>query len=115
MGIAHAAAGKAMKLLLSESELAQSKTTALVKTSNFETMRMCVHAGQEIPPHKTKGPITVQCLQGKVVFAVGDIENEMLPGDWLYLEGGQVHSLRGIEDSALLVTIVFASAQSEQT
>ncbi|MCB0311537.1 MAG: cupin domain-containing protein [Bdellovibrionales bacterium] len=107
MGVAHAVAGKAVKLLLSESELGQAKTTALVKTSNFETMRLCVHEGQEIPAHKTKGPITVQCLQGKVVFTVGEVNNEMTPGDWLYLEGDQLHSLKGVEDSALLLTIVF--------
>lgn len=107
MGIAHAVAGKAMNLLLSVSELGHFKTTALVKTSNFEVMRLCVHARQVVPPHKTKGPITVQCLQGRVVFVVGDTENEMVPGDWLYLEGGQIHSLKGIEDSTLLLTILF--------
>ena len=110
MGSVHAVVGKTMKLLLSESELGQAKTTALVKTSYFETIRLCVHASQEIPPHKTKGPITVQCLQGNVVFVVGDTENEMVPGDWLYLEGGQIHSLKGIEDSTLLLTILFTEA-----
>lgn len=107
MGVAHAVAGKAMKLFLSESELGRAKTTALVRTRNFETMRLCVHAGHEIPEHKTKGPITVQCLQGKVVFTVGEINNEMVPGDWLYLDGDQNHSLRGMEDSTLLLTILF--------
>ena len=108
MAIAHAVAGKAMNLFLSESELGRAKTTALIKTSNFEVIRLCVDSKQEIAPHKTKGPITVQCLQGKVNFTVGETENEMTPGDWLYLEGGQVHSLLGIEDSVLLLTIVFS-------
>lgn len=108
MGNVHAVAGQKMKLLLSQSELDQAKTTALVKTSNFETMRLCVSANQEIPPHKTRGPITVQCLQGKIIFTVGDVATEMVPGDWLYLEGGQVHSLTGIENSTLLLTIIFS-------
>ena len=108
MVIAHAIAGETMNLFLSESELGRAKTTALVKTSNFEIIRLCINASQEIPLHRTKGPITVQCLQGKVVFTIGDAENEMVPGDWLYLDGGQIHSLVGIENSALLLTIMFS-------
>lgn len=111
MGIAHAAPGKAATLLLSESELAQAKTTALIKTRHFEAIRLCVHSGQEIPSHKTKGPITVQCLQGNVIFSVGEIANQMTAGDWLYLEGDQIHSLKGIEDSTLLVTIIFSEIE----
>ena len=108
MGIAHAIAGQKVSVLLPGSELGTAKTTALVKTGNFETIRMCINAGKEIAPHKAKGPITVQCLQGKVVFTAGENENEMVPGDWLYLEGGQIHSLLGIENSVMLVTIMFS-------
>jgi quercetin dioxygenase-like cupin family protein len=107
MGLIRAEAGIATKLLLPDSELEQAKTTCLVKTDHFEAMRLCISAGQEIPTHKTEGPITVQCLQGNVSFNVGEIENNLKPGDWLYLEGGQLHSLKGIEDSALLLTIIF--------
>jgi len=108
MGLIRAEAGEATRLLLPESELAEAKTTCLVKTDNFEAMRMCVHANQEIPPHKTEGPLTVQCLQGNVIFKVGEITNDLKPGDWLYLEGGQMHSLKGVKDSALLLTILFS-------
>src|SRR5690606_19453914 len=32
---------------------------------------------------------------------------EMKAGDWLYLEGGDTHRVKGLEDSALLLTILF--------
>lgn len=31
----------------------------------------------------------------------------MKAGDWLYLEGGDTHRVKGLEDSALLLTILF--------
>jgi quercetin dioxygenase-like cupin family protein len=32
---------------------------------------------------------------------------ELSAGQWVYLEGGVPHSLRGIEDTSLLLTILF--------
>ncbi len=101
------AAGEVVRLPLPESELAQAKTKALVKTEHFESIRLCIPAGKTIPPHKAKGPITVQCLQGKVNFNVGEVENSLDPGDWLYLEAEQLHSLEGVEHSTLLLTLFF--------
>lgn len=107
MGIEHAAPGQVIKLFISEERLKHEKSTALTKREHFETIKLCVHAGQTIPVHKTEGPITVQCLQGKVNFYVGQECRELVPGDWLFLEGNQAHSLQGIADSLLLLTIIF--------
>ena len=107
MGLVHAVPGEVVRLTQLPTTLSQAKTTTLVKTTHFEAMRLCLHAGQEMQAHKTRGPITVQCLEGKIVFLVGEVRNELCPGDWLYLDGNQVHSLQGIEDSLLLLTIIF--------
>ncbi|MCO6429647.1 MAG: cupin domain-containing protein [Deltaproteobacteria bacterium] len=107
MGLPHATAGEVIKLIPPDLNLEEAKTTAIVKTKEFETIRLCVHAGQVIPPHKTKGPITVQCLKGRAIFNIGQNKNELQPGDWLYLGPNEVHSLEGLEDSALLLTIIF--------
>jgi len=32
---------------------------------------------------------------------------ELRTGDWIYLDGGEAHSVKGLEDSALLLTIIF--------
>ena len=88
-----------VKLPLSDSELGEAKTTALVKTDRFEAIRLCMHAGKVIPDHKAKGPITVQCLQGCLLFNVGEVESRMVPGDWVYLEKEQIHSVKAIENS----------------
>ena len=36
----------------------EDKSTALVKETKFEVIRMIVEASKSIPPHKTDGPVT---------------------------------------------------------
>jgi quercetin dioxygenase-like cupin family protein len=82
------------------------KTSALVKTDRFEALELVLRAGDEIPTHAVPGYATVHCLHGRVVIeAVGTIE--LAAGDWLYLDRGRPHSVTAIEDSSVLVTILF--------
>jgi quercetin dioxygenase-like cupin family protein len=82
------------------------KTSALVKTDRFEALELVLRAGEDIPSHAVPGYATVHCLQGRVVIeAAGTIE--LTAGDWLYLDGGRPHSVLALEDSSVLVTILF--------
>jgi quercetin dioxygenase-like cupin family protein len=82
------------------------KTSALVKTDRFEAVELVLRAGDEIPSHAVPGYATVHCLQGSMmVEAAGQVQLDA--GDWLYLDRGQPHSVTAIQDSALLLTILF--------
>jgi quercetin dioxygenase-like cupin family protein len=83
-----------------------AKTAALVKRDRFEAVRLVVPAGVTIPTHQVGGFLTLYCLEGHAVL-VADRDIEMRPGDWVYLDRGAPHAVRGIEDSALLLTILF--------
>jgi|SRR5690625_142670 len=89
------------------SRLRETKTSAIDKTDTFEAIRLIVPAGTEIPAHEVTGTITLHCLEGRVALGLEHSTIEMKAGDWLYLEGGESHSVRGLEDSALLLTILF--------
>ena len=52
------------------------------------------------------GEITLQCLEGNVVFTSGESERQLASGDLMYLNGSDEHSLHAIVDSSLLLTIV---------
>jgi quercetin dioxygenase-like cupin family protein len=65
-----------------------------------------VPAGTVVPTHRVPGEITVQCLEGRVAFTAGDTTRELGAGELLYLSGDESHSLRGIEDASVLVTIL---------
>lgn len=105
MAIPHAASAQVIDIGPLGSELANTKTSALVKTDAIEVLRLIVPAGKDIPPHTTPGEITVQCLEGRALFRAQGVERELTPGTMLYLEGGQEHSVHGLEDSSLLITI----------
>ena len=104
MSILHAKSGEAVQLRLREA-LRGTKTMTLVKTDNLEVIRLVVPRGKEIPTHKAPGEITVQCLEGRVLFTAHQKSQELGAGQFLYLAAAEPHSLKGIEDSSLLVTI----------
>jgi quercetin dioxygenase-like cupin family protein len=105
------------------SGLKDARTTAIVKTETFEAVRLIVHAGVEIKTHKVDGPITLHCLEGLAMLRLPDTARELSDGQWLYLEGKVPHSIKGIEDTSLLLTILFlpcpdtekSETRSEQT
>jgi quercetin dioxygenase-like cupin family protein len=106
MAIPHAAPGEVVSVRPLASALSNAKTSTLVKTDTLEVIRLVVPAGKEVPAHRVAGEITVQCLEGRVAFTAGDATRELAAGDLLYLSGGESHSLRGIEDASVLVTIL---------
>jgi quercetin dioxygenase-like cupin family protein len=83
-----------------------SRTVALVKRDRFEAVRLSVPAGATIPAHQVDGFLTLYCLDGHAVL-VADRDIHLRPGDWVYLDRGAPHAVRGVEDSALLLTILF--------
>ena len=69
------------------SALTGAKTTALVKTENLEVIRLVIPRGKEIPTHKTRGEVTVHCLEGRVAFTTGGGTHELETGQLLCLQG----------------------------
>jgi quercetin dioxygenase-like cupin family protein len=111
MAIPHAKSGEVIDLRFLGKALAQAVTNTLVKTDRLEVIRLVVSAGKDIPPHQVAGEITVQCLEGRVAFTAGGTTRELAAGQMLYLAGNEPHSLRGIEDASVLVTILLHQQQ----
>lgn len=87
----------------------EAKSAILVKTPHLEVRRLVIPDGREIPRHKAPGEITVQCLAGRVIFTCHGRSPELLPGDLLYLNASEPHSLVAHDDSVLLVTLLLPS------
>lgn len=107
MALKHARAGEVFHISPLGSGLREAKTGAIVKSRSFEAVRLIVRAGTLIPTHKVPGQITLHCLEGRVEIGLDDHNLELAANEWVYLEGGEPHSVRGIEDSSLLLTILF--------
>ena len=104
----HATPGHIVNLGPLGSELRSAKTTALVKEKHFEAIRLIVHEGDKIAPHAVPGNVMLHCLEGQVILGLSSGEIVLESDDWIYLGEGESHSLRGIVDSSLLLTILLS-------
>ncbi len=108
MAIPHAAPGIPTDLWLEGESLSEARTNALVKTDAFEAIRLVIPAGHEVcRNHQMEGPITVQCLAGQIAFTVDNVTHVVRQGHWLFLPGGVPHTIAGVEDSLVLLTVMF--------
>jgi quercetin dioxygenase-like cupin family protein len=115
MALHHANSGEIVDLSPLGAALRSAHTTALVKSDDFEAVRLVVHAGSGIPSHRVDGKFTLQCLEGRVRLGLASGVLELSAGQWVYFDGGVAHSVEGIEDSSLLLTILFDRARVQQT
>jgi len=97
--------GELVDIRPSESGLPPSQRTILLRAERVEIARLVVPTGKEIPEHKAKGEIVVQCLEGRVAYQVFGKTLTLEPGKLLYMPMGEPHSVKGIEDALLLLTI----------
>jgi nucleotide-binding universal stress UspA family protein/quercetin dioxygenase-like cupin family protein len=88
------------------SGLASARTRTLVRTPAVQVVRLIVRECQEIPEHQSQGEIIVQCLEGRVTCTALGKTQVLEAGKLLYLPAGEPHTLQGIEDASLLLTIL---------
>lgn len=108
MAIPHAAPGMPVDLRPQGEALAAAQTNALVKSKEFEAIRLVIPQGHELcHNHQVEGPITVQCLQGEIAFSAGQDVHPVREGQWLFLPGGVPHTIMGVKDAIVLLTVMF--------
>ena len=106
MAIPHAKPGEVVDVRPLGSALASAQTKTLVRAEQVEVIRLVVPAGKKIEEHKAKGEIVVQCLEGKVAFTAFGKSQNLEAGKLLYLPTGEPHTVKGIENASLLLTIL---------
>ena len=107
MATHHASPGEVVNLDTWADDLGNDKTKAIVKTDEMELARLFIQAGKELPNHKVAGSITVHCIKGKIEFTAMSTTQEISQGELLYLMAGEPHSVRAVENSVVLLTIIF--------
>jgi quercetin dioxygenase-like cupin family protein len=107
MALHHAKPSEIISLRPLGLALKDAKTTAITKSDRFEAIRLVVRASAEIPSHEVSGNIALHCLEGRVELGLAQSVIELKAGEWVYLGRGEAHSVKGIEDSSLLLTVFF--------
>ena len=108
MSIPHAFPGMAAELQLPDELLSEADTFVLVKNEAFEAIRMAVRKDNEVcHNHHVPGPITIQCLKGCIALTADGETHSLKTNQWSFLPGGVPHTIKGIEDSLVLLTMIF--------
>lgn len=111
MALKHARPGEVVDLRPFGERIGEAGTAAIVKAHGFEAVRLVLAAGSEIAPHRVPGEITLHCLEGRIELWREGEGIDMRAGDWLYLDGGELHALKGVEDASLLLTILLSPSK----
>ena len=106
MALPHAQPGEVVDVRPLGPALASAQTATLLRAERVEVRRLVVPAGKEIAEHKAKGEIVVQCLEGRVAYTAFGKTHKLEVGKLLYLPTGEPHSVKGIENASLLLTIL---------
>ncbi|WP_120944730.1 cupin domain-containing protein [Helicobacter labacensis] len=82
----------------------------LLETPSSKEIRICMPEGQEMREHQAPGQIVVRVLKGRIWFEVGGTRHTLEMGDCIALDANTPHSLGGLEDSVLNLSLHKTSA-----
>lgn len=101
----HAEPGQIVSVRPLGAQLSEATSTAILKASQLEIIRVVLPAGKTMREHHTPGEITVQCLEGVVEFETDATTQTMQAGDLIHLAPRARHALKALENASLLLTI----------
>ena len=101
----HAEPGEIVSVRPLGAQLSEATSTAILKASQLEIIRVVLPAGKTMREHHTPGEITVQCLEGMVEFETDGKTQKMQAGDLIHLAPRARHALKALENASLLPTI----------
>lgn len=107
MAIPHAAPGEIVQIRDSDRNK-QSET--LVRTHHLEVFRYVLASGKTIAEHAAAGLMIIQCIEGRIEFTALGRTQVLSAGCMLYLDDGEPHALKALENSSLLVTLLLRRA-----
>lgn len=77
----------------------------MLETSATKEIRIAMKKDQVMKEHKAPFPITVQILQGKILFGVEGSSHEMKTGDIIGLEANVPHDLTASDESIIRLSL----------
>ncbi|MCQ2679753.1 cupin domain-containing protein [Helicobacter pylori] len=78
---------------------------ALSENSSNKEIRICMPKGSVMDKHKAPGAISVQVLEGKIIFEVENEKIEMPKGALISLEAQVLHLLDALENSVIRLSL----------
>jgi nucleotide-binding universal stress UspA family protein/quercetin dioxygenase-like cupin family protein len=96
--------GEIVDVRVPKAVLTSTAASKLFRAAGVEAARLTLPAGKEVFAYRTRGTHVIHCLEGRVnVIALGKTR-ELEAGQLLHLPADEPHTIKGIEDAALLLT-----------
>ena len=105
MALSHLPSGQKLNVRPLGPALAQSRSNALLKSSQLEVIRVVIPAGRPLNEHHFRGELTLLCIEGHIRFRTPAGVQDLDPGDFIHLERDVPHSLSAEVDSSALLTM----------
>lgn len=83
----------------------------LVKAGALRLTLTVMARGTDVGTHHAVAPMTLQLLEGRLRYRVGEDEFEIGAGEVLFFGPGHARDIRALEDTALLLTITGDDAE----
>ena len=80
-------------------------TLTLFKTDGMRLVLLALHAGAELKTHTAPGIISVQVLEGRLIFRTVEQATELAQGQLLTLHAGIPHSVTAVTEAVFLLTL----------
>lgn len=102
----HPASGELIDIRPLDDKLTESASIALVRTEDFEVMRLVLPKGKSIPEHSVEGELTLQCLEGTVELQAQGKKQQLQPGQLIYLQGKTPYAINAVDNASVLMTML---------
>ena len=91
--------------------LTSARSAVLFKAEDLEVIRVVLHKGQSLPPHRVPGSVSLHCLEGRLEVMLGQSIYELQRDQLIHLPPGLPHAVRALDDSSAIATIVLCSSE----
>ncbi|MFE1290317.1 cupin domain-containing protein [Streptomyces sp. NPDC058751] len=71
--------------------------------------------GEELTEHTSALPVVIQVVRGRLDLVLGDEKTEALPGCWIHLPARLPHTVRAIEPTVMLLTMLPAPEPADSS
>ena len=97
--------------LTSEVEVPENGTLSrvLYKDDRLRVVLFAFDAGQELTDHATPSAAVIQILTGRLRLGFGDEAIEAGPGAWVHMPPNMRHSVKAVEPSIMLLSMLRAA------
>lgn len=106
MSLPHAVSGELIPLHPLGDKLPHTVSTAFVKSSQLEVMRLVLTAGKSIPEHQVAGEMTLQCLEGAIELRMRDTTQLVRANEMVFLTSCVPYAIHAVTNTSVLMTIV---------